>query len=377
MAKVLQLKGIIRNIKHESFVRKSNLKRFAFDSFDVNTALSSGIVEFDEETMLGYSKWVSPKRTRSYPFARIYKTYHLPKRITVIPIIKDEGSRGDNDRINFVTLSWMNLMNVYVILAWYEDARPHPDRDNKITGQQFDNEYVRQRILEIKQNQKSALHWNIMHFERDFEIVYRRAVERYQEIGQQLNCIMHTADSHINILEEYLADGKFSREAFAQASLKGSMSAAKREAVTLHELEYLGDGDKAYFELENLLGGKYHLTADEIYWRDDTLVIQESKNSVKHKLPAWSDIQDGLFKSILFRNIDVLYLDNEPIEFVMHLKLTGAINGILNLPADDLMELQAFSEMNQLTGANHRLLQLLNSEAQVNQGLRIQIAGHQ
>ena len=374
---VLQLKGIIHNIRHEALVRKSNPKRYAFESFDINRAASYGTIEFDEDTILGYSKWVSPKRTRSYPFARIYNTYHLPKRITVIPIIKDEGSKGDNDRINFITLSWMNLMNVYVILAWYEAAKPHPGRDNKITRQQFDNAYVRQRILEIKQNQKSALHWNVMHFERDFEIVYRRAVERYQEIGQRLNCTMHSADSHFNMLEEYLVDGRFSRAAFARASLKGSISAAKRETVTIHELEHLGDGDKAHFELENLLGGKYHLTADEIYWHDDMLVIQESKNSIKNKLPALPDIQEGLFKSILFRNIDVLYLENDPIAFVIYLKLTGGINGTLNLPTEDSDIIRTFSNMNQFTLGNYQLLQLLNAEAHINQGLRIQITGHQ
>lgn len=375
MAKILQLKGIIRNIKHESLVRTRRLKRYAFELFDINASYSSGIIAFDEETILGYSKWVSPKRTRSYPFARIYKTYHLPKKITVIPVIKDEGIRGDNDRINFITLSWMNLMNVYVILAWYDSAKKHPSRDNKITGQQFNNEYVKQRILEIRRNQKSALHWNVMHFERDFERVYRQAVKRYQEIGQQLNCEMHAAEKHLNVLEQYLADGEFSRDAFARASLPRSISAAKRETVTIHELEYLGDGDKAYFALENLLGGKYHLTVDEVYWDGDMLVIQESKNSSKNKLPGLGDIQDGLFRCILYHNINELYLDNNPIRFSTHLKLTGAAAGILNLPAADSTVVQAFAEMNQLTRANHQLLKRLNSEAQVNQGLRIQIAG--
>ena len=119
--------------------------------------------------------------------------------------------------------------------------------------------------------------------------------------------------------------------------------------MTIHELEYLGDGDKAYLKLENLLGGKYHLTADEVYWNQGKLVIQESKNSKTKKLPNLTDIQDGLFKSILFRNIDTLYLNNNPIEFAIRLKLTGTIDSMLNLPAEDPTAIQAFSEMNQLT----------------------------
>ena len=120
-----------------------------------------------------------------------------------------------------------------------------------------------------------------------------------------------------------------------------------------------------------------HLTADEIYWRDDMLVIQESKNSIKNKLPALPDIQEGLFKSILFRNIDVLYLENDPIAFVIYLKLTGGIHGTLNLPTEDSDIIRTFSNMNQFTLGNYQLLQLLNAEAHINQGLRIQITGHQ
>ena len=42
------------------------------------------------------SWWVSPKRTRSYPYARVYDSLSFPgRKVTVIPIIKDEGKEGD------------------------------------------------------------------------------------------------------------------------------------------------------------------------------------------------------------------------------------------------------------------------------------------
>ncbi len=50
-------------------------------------------------------------------------------------MIKDEGIRGDNDRINVITLSMMNLLNVFVILAWYDDAQRHRTREGKVTRQ--------------------------------------------------------------------------------------------------------------------------------------------------------------------------------------------------------------------------------------------------
>ena len=117
------------------------------------------------------------------------------------------------------------------------------------------------------------------------------------------------------------------------------------------------------------------MTVDEVYWDGGMLVIQESKKSSRNKLPGLGDIQDGLFRCILYHNINELYLDNNPIRFSTHLKLTGTAAGILNLPAADSTKVQAFAEMNQLPRANHQLLKRLNSEAQVNQGLRIQIAG--
>ena len=42
------------------------------------------------------STWVSAKRTRSYPFVRIYKTlsHKNMKKITIFPVVKDEGKDG-------------------------------------------------------------------------------------------------------------------------------------------------------------------------------------------------------------------------------------------------------------------------------------------
>ena len=105
--------------------------------------------------------WVSPKRTRSYPFERVYNSLNVPKRITVIPIIKDEGAKGDRDFIQWDTVSLMSLLDVYVILAYYNKAVIHSSRKNKITDQEFDNDYVLDKIQEISHYHSSALHWNL------------------------------------------------------------------------------------------------------------------------------------------------------------------------------------------------------------------------
>ncbi|MBD2571379.1 hypothetical protein [Anabaena lutea] len=98
--------------------------------------------------------------------------------------IKDEGAgTTNNDRINFITLSWMNLLNVYIILAWYEQADIVINSQDKITKQKFNDNYVKEKILEISQYQMTALHWNTTHFEKDFKNIYLNAVNSYENIA--------------------------------------------------------------------------------------------------------------------------------------------------------------------------------------------------
>ncbi len=377
MPNVLKLKGIIRNVNYDPQVRTTPLEQVAFDGFDINSAPEAGILEYADDTSFGYSKWNTPKLSRTYPSARIYKTYHLQsKRVTVIPVIKDEGNdTPNNDRISSMILARMNLMDVYIILAWYEHAEPSPRGGNRTASHLYNNDFILERIREIKRAKKSALHWNTMHFERDFEFVFRQAVASYQNIGRLHGIEMHSAENHLAILEQYLVDGKFNLEAFARYSSARSSAAAKRESMTVHDLEDLSDGDKAYCELVNFQGGVYHLTADEVYWEDGRLVIQESKNTTKGKMPSLGDVQDGLCKNILFYSIDELYIGSDLIEFVTRIKLTGNIKGRLRLPAE-VDRIEEFASENKLTPTARRNLLLYNSETIEHAGLSIEIAAN-
>ena len=376
MKKALHLKGIIRSIDYDPQVRKGRLTRYAYRGFDINAAAPSGVVEFDDETYFAYCKWVSPKSSRTYASARVYNIYHeQTKRVAVIPVLKDEGyGSRNNDRLNYMVFSRMNLMSVYVILAWYERAVKDEKRDNRITDQLINNEFVVAKMREIKRAQKSALHWNEIHFQNDFEPVFRKAVESYKRIARDTAVVLHPAENHLKILDEYLVDGEFSLDAFAKYSLKRSFAAAQREAMTTHELEHLSDGSKAVFDLENRLGGIYHVTADGVYWEQGRLVIQESKNSTKAALPSEQAVKDGLFRNILFKEIDELYLDGKPIDFTTRLKLTGVIKGTLKIPHDGLSGIERYADMNQLSGDRRRLLRLLHVETIANPGLSIEIA---
>jgi len=192
-------------------------------------------------------------------------------------------------------MSWMNLLNVYIILAWYERADRVTDINiNKIKNQKFSNDYIKQKLLEISRYQLTALHWNTTHFEQDFEIVYLNAVDSYKNISSTQNVKLHSISKHVEVLNNFKNNGNFSIQSFKDYTLTRSLAAAHRESKTKHKLEYLSDGYKGVFSISNYLGGMYYLTSDEVYQQGEIFTIQESKNSSSGQMPSEDDIKDGL-----------------------------------------------------------------------------------
>jgi hypothetical protein len=155
----MDITGKITGIKYKvSFAEI--LKTVDIGNFNINESPAFCLVK-DKNNSFAVSKWVSPKRTRSYPYERVYNTLNSSKKITVIPIVKDEGAKGDRDFLQWDTVSLMSLLDVFVIFAYYEKAEINPRFENKITNQQFDNKYILSKIKEIEQYHSSALHWNL------------------------------------------------------------------------------------------------------------------------------------------------------------------------------------------------------------------------
>ncbi len=261
----LLFSGFIKNVSYHAQLAPpiGELPVYAWDSFNINTARTAGIVA-QNGRRIAYSKWVSPKRTRSYPFARIYNTYNAEKIITVIPVIKDEGADGDLDRIQFSTLSWMNLLNIYIVLAYYDDAEKNLSKKQihreKLTRQQFAVDLVNEQIQAIINYKQSALHWNRDLFETRFTEIFEASVQAYQTISQHTGVAVHPPER----LYRYLAQIQADYRQFQNISLRQSQQASHRETQTNHKLEFLSDGAKGQFTLKNYLGGLYYLTADEV-----------------------------------------------------------------------------------------------------------------
>ena len=375
----LHFNGEIRNVQYKAFLTE-DLPQYHIDEFNINDVGTYGKIKF-KGGEIAFSKWVSPKRTRSYPFERIYNTLNSRTRITIIPVLKDEGLDGDLDRIQYSTISWMNLMNVHIVLAHYDKARknirPLQSAKNKITDQKFNKEVVNQQILEIIEDQlQSALHWNLALIEKRFTEIYRQALDSYESISKYTGVLVHDRSTQ----EQYLAIIMRDFHQFRDISLRGSRGASIRETKTSHELEYLSDGTKASFEIENYLGGVYYLTADEVIKieTDNVYIIQESKNSSGGFLPSLSDIKDGLFKLILFGNLHHLMLDSVPVEFKTRLKLTGRkVDGTLLLPCDEDVLIE-FLEINKgnYSKREEEIIYKLNLESSNNRKLEIQISSN-
>lgn len=202
MTEVLNFVGFIQNVKYKAYLTQ-NLPILDIANFNINNCESSGIIKIPE-TQIAYSKWVSPKRTRSYPFARIYNTYNSSKILTVIPVIKDEGQDGDLDKIQYSTFTWMNLLNIYIVLGYYSTAkknkRPKQINKNKLTNQKFDNDFIVQQINKVINYKQSALHWNIDLFDNHFTTTFQKALDSYSNISRETGVTIHNQTS----LDKYL-----------------------------------------------------------------------------------------------------------------------------------------------------------------------------
>lgn len=208
-----------------------------------------------------------------------------------------------------------------------------------------------------------AHHWNRDHFVQEFIPIYENALQSYESIAQRLGVALHKKEKHVHFLESVRNSGNcrlLDLERYAAVSLSASERAALRETGTEHALERIQSGSaKGFFKIQNYLGGVYYLTTDEVVFEEEHIVIQESKNSTRHVLPSMSDIKDGLFKLLLFSQIEELYWDSSPIEFRVRLRLTGKFKGKLHLPAEP----QDVREVSKRIGrSNAEKLEWLNTE---------------
>ncbi|HEX8248020.1 MAG TPA: hypothetical protein VF599_07605 [Pyrinomonadaceae bacterium] len=350
---------IIAGIKYKQHLN-CNLAVVALENFDVNSAKSSCVISHGQNR-LAASKWVSPKRTRSYPYERVYNTLSVSKRITVIPLVKDEGAAGDRDFLQWDTVSLMSLLDVYVILAYYETAEKHRSRVDKITNQKFNNEFVLNKIREISNYHSSALHWNLNELKSIGQLL-ETVKESYRKIAARTQAKFHGEKG----LDDFSALTAQNLSAFMESSRSKAQSAQAREFLTSQPKEILSTATKAKITITNYLGGKYFFTVDEILINDENLHLIESKHSKSGKLPSTGDIKDGLLKMMLYSNLENVSAAGKIYKSLPVLRLTSE-NLAGKLTSSAFAEEQSeFFRFNKLNARQILLMKNLFAEAREN-----------
>ncbi len=345
--KKIDISAEIKGLKYTPFMCRK-LNAYGFD--DLEKALQNDatfILKVDNNQM-GVSWWVSPKRTRSYPYARVYDSLACDKRVTIIPIMKDEGKDGDRDFLQWDTISLMSLLNVNVIISYYVDASKSLNYKNKITNQKFDVGHVEREIRRLLNFQSDALHWNLSQIENAGSIA-ENALKFYKEISNKLGVTMHSEKSAKRRVDQLLKG----KETFMNLSRELAEKAQKREAITIQPKEHL-TGIKATLTIKNYLGGYYYFTCDEVEIHEGEVYLIEGKHAKNAALPSLDDIKDGLLKMILFTNLQNVKINEKHYNPVPILKLTtGAV----------------FQERS-LNNKKKQILEFLKKEAKAN-GFRV------
>ena len=277
-------------------------------------------LDIDAQNKMAVSWWVSAKRTRSYPYARVYDSFGFTgKKLTIIPIVKDEGIEGDRDFLQWDTVSLMSLLGVYVIIAYYKDAVKSTRYDGKITEQAFDIDYLKVEIAKLTKYQSDALHWNIDQVTK-INTIGNKAIDAYDAISKRLGVKTHSRKSAERKINELMKD----KDAFLASSRLLAKNAQMRESHYTHLAEKVLAGAKASLTISNYLGGYYYFTSDEARVNGNNVYLVEAKNTSDDKqLPSSGDIKDGLLKMILFTKLEEVMIGKKPYTSTPVLKLTG------------------------------------------------------
>lgn len=348
-----EITGEVGDIRYKPLLG-NNLKKVSTENFDINKSPPAFLLG-----EIAVSRWVSPKRTRSYPYERIYNTLPFPKRITIIPIIKDEGKSGERDFLQFDTFSLMNLLDVYVILGYYTDAQR--DASDELTNQTFDNAFILNKLNELNEFKGTAAEWNLKELNQVSQVA-EKAKTAYQEIAKRTNVELHDEKG----IDNFVAKISKSLEDFRALSRQKSQKAQGREFVSIQPKEALSSDTKARVTITDKSGGLYFLTCDETKIEGKTLTLMEAKHTVRTKIPSASDIKDGLLKMMLYTSLKNVKVGNRDVTLKVAIRLTSEkLEGSVSSKADD-KQVDEFLQKNNFSKNQTGFVKKLFQEAREN-----------
>jgi hypothetical protein len=354
-----EISGDVDQIKYKQFVN-DDLKISRLENFEINKSSGAFLLANDKET-IAVSRWISPKRTRSYPYERVYDTLAFGgKKAAIIPVVKDEGLGGERDFLQWDTISLLSLLDVRVVLAYYSDATKNTKRADQITAQKLDNTYILARLNEIFAFQGTTREWNEREA-KQLKVIFEKAKAAYAEISKQTQTYVHDSAA----LDELI---KFAEtpQKFIEFSRLKARNAQNREFVTEQPKEALASDTKAKVTINNALFGKYFFTCDETKIEQKTIALIEAKHSRRARFPSRNDIKDGLIKMMLYTNLRNVRVGKEAFASRAVIRLTSnQLKGSTNSDAN-AVELEKFFADNLFAFADKIFFQKLFIEAREN-----------
>ncbi|HSK72379.1 MAG TPA: hypothetical protein VK892_11820 [Pyrinomonadaceae bacterium] len=357
--KNVEVSAEVERIIYKQFVNDS-LREYKLENFDINKSPGAFILT-NEKEKIAVSRWISPKRTRSYPYERVYDTLAFSgRKVAIIPVVKDEGLGGERDFLQWDTISLLSLLNVHVILGYYNEAEKNARRNDQITKQKLDNNYILSRLNEIFNFKGTSWEWNERET-KQLKPVLEKAKLAYREISKNTKTYLHNEDG-LNELINYAE----TPQKFIEFSRQKAQKAQAREFKTLQPKEALSTNTKGKVTIINALFGKYFFTVDETRIEPQIVYLIEAKHSQRSKMPSRNDIKDGLIKMMLYTNLKNVKIGAKPVDYKTAIRLTSSkLEGSITSEARD-EELEKFCSENLIDAANKNFLKKLFQEAREN-----------
>ena len=311
-----EISGNVEKVNYKQFVNDA-LRESKLENFDINKAAGAFILSSGAEK-IAVSRWISPKRTRSYPYERVYDTLaHPGRKVTIIPVVKDEGLGGERDFLQWDTISLLSLLDVHLVLAYYDSAEKNAKRHDQITAQKFDNAYITARLNEIYNFKGTTREWNEREA-KQLKTIFEKAGLAYRKISKDTKTYLHD-ETALNDLINYAE----TPQKFIEFSRRKSQKAQAREYATEQPKEALATDTKAKVTINNALFGKYFFTCDETKLEPQTVYLIEAKHSQRGKFPGKNDIKDGLIKMMLYTNLTNVKVGKQSYGLKVQIRLTA------------------------------------------------------
>ena len=298
-----------------NFSKDPGLKELEFNNAmtENNTSFKSKI----GDDVVAISVWTTPKRTKTYPFPRVYSTLgHHGKKITIIPVQASYGKHGDDNKLQPGTISWMSGLGVYVIVGVYTKAKMRPkgkaaanaskgkastQGEPVFTSFEFENDELLEQVKEIVSNCPKVEDWNQKQLVR-IPSLLKTAIENNRRLGKELGVLVRSFKSLEKKLEVWDTD----MPKFLLDSDKESEKAQHREFSSDQKLENV-PGKKGKFNVDMGNSKTIFLTADSVSIDKKNKIIEilEGKHTTKGKFPDENDVLDALFKLMIFKKSDI------------------------------------------------------------------------